>query len=110
MPAKFCRSRLPIKEGSAHRLGHINTRAPLRLFRSFLSSFLLHTYLSPLFPAQDSGAGEEEACIAQRGADSFLLSFGVVGGAIFDVLPNFFFVVNGALLHRREEDEWKGRG
>ena len=60
------------------------------VFQSILSSFLLHTYLSPLFPAQDPGAGDEEACIAQRGADSFLLSFGVVGGAIFDVLPTLF--------------------
>ena len=57
--------------------------SPFYLLVSF--PFLLHTYLTTLFPDQEKGIEGEEACIAQRGADSFLLSFGVVGRAIFDV-------------------------
>ncbi len=52
---------------------------------AFSSSFLLHTYLATLFPDHEQGIEGEKACIAQRGADSFLLSFGVVGRVIFDL-------------------------
>ena len=70
----------------------------------FSFSFLLHTYLTTLFPDQEKGIEGEEACIAQRGADSFLLSFGVVGRAIFDVQPTRFRCAR-CLVHRHEEDD-----
>ncbi|KAI0859763.1 hypothetical protein F4860DRAFT_481454 [Xylaria cubensis] len=51
----------------------------------FSSSFLLHTYLEGPFEAPEFRMVGQEACIAQRGVDCSVLSFGIVLLAIFDI-------------------------
>lgn len=59
------------------------------------SSFLLHTYLVPNFPAHELGDSVGRACIAHRGVILAPLSFGAMGGAIFD--DHLVFIVRAAL-------------
>lgn len=73
--------------------GAIKPRRGARLC-SF-SLFLLHTYLVPIFPAQELGKLVRRACIAQRGVILAPLSFGAMGGAIFDI--PLVFIVSVAL-------------
>ncbi len=48
--------------------------------------FFLHTYLEGPFEAPEFRVVGQETCIAQRGVNCSVLSFGIVLLAIFDVL------------------------